>query len=46
MKKYFYIGLIVILAASLTLIGYGAYLNHTGEYQIAERMAGRVTNLK
>ncbi|MBR3721544.1 MAG: efflux RND transporter periplasmic adaptor subunit [Selenomonadaceae bacterium] len=46
MKKYFYFGLTVILAAALTLVGYGAYLNHTGEYQIAELMAGRVTNLK
>ena len=46
MKKYFYIGLAIILTAALMLVGYGAYLNHTGEYQIAERMEGRVTALK
>ena len=33
MKKYFMIGLGIVLALSLTIILYGAWLNERGEFQ-------------
>lgn len=40
MKKYFYIGLVIILVLSISIIFYGAYLNSRGENIIANRMNG------
>lgn len=41
MKKYFAIGLAIIILLSLGLISWGAYLNMQGEHNIASRMEGR-----
>ena len=41
MKKYFYIGMAVILLLSIGLVVYGAYLNYRDEHQIANRMESR-----
>ncbi len=41
MKKYFMIGLAIVLALSLGAIFYGAWLNERGEFQIARRMEER-----
>ena len=41
MKKYFMIGLALVLLLALSTIFYGAWLNERGEYKIAERMEGR-----
>lgn len=46
MKKYFMIGLGIVLALSLTLILYGAWLNERGEFQIARRMSERSLELQ
>ena len=46
MKKYFLIGLGIVLALSLSLILYGAYLNERGEFQIARRMSERSLELQ
>ena len=46
MKKYFMIGLGVVLALSLTIILYGAWLNEVGEFQIARRMSERSLELQ
>ena len=46
MKKYFMIGLGVVLALSLSLILYGTYLNGRGEFQIAKRMSERSVELQ
>ena len=45
MKKYFMIGLGIVLALSLTIILYGAWLNERGEFQIAKRMSERSLEL-
>lgn len=39
MRKYFMIGLGFVLALSLTIMLYGAWLNDRGEFQIARRMS-------
>lgn len=41
MKKLYIIGLVFILVAAMTLVGYGTYLNKAGENQITERMESR-----
>lgn len=46
MKKYFMIGLGIVLALSLTIILYGAWLNDRGEFQIAKRMSERSMELQ
>lgn len=42
MKKYFFIGIGVILALALSLVAYGAWLNISDEDQIARRMDSRI----
>lgn len=46
MKKYFFIGVCVILFTSLVLVGYGAWLNISDENQIASRMDNRVLKVE
>ncbi|SDZ97605.1 efflux RND transporter periplasmic adaptor subunit [Selenomonas ruminantium] len=46
MKKYFYIGIVVILMISLAIVAYGAWLNYSDENQIASRMDNRTLQLK
>ncbi len=46
MKKYFMIGLGIVLALSLTIILYGAWLNQRGEFQIAKRLNERSIELE
>ena len=41
MKKYFYIGVALIIVMAFSLVGYGAYLNYSDENQIAQRMDER-----
>ena len=41
MKRYFMVGLAIVLALSLGAIFYGAWLNERGEYQITRRMEER-----
>ncbi len=41
MKKYFYIGVALIILMAAALVGYGAYLNYSDEHQIAKRMDER-----
>ena len=41
MKKFYIAGLVFILIAAMTLVGYGTYLNKAGENQITERMESR-----
>ena len=41
MKKYYTIGLVLVLMCAVALIVYGTYLNRTGENKIAERMEQR-----
>ncbi len=41
MKRYFIVGLAIVLALSLGAIFYGAWLNERGEYQITRRMEER-----
>lgn len=45
MKKYFYLGIVLILLVSVALVGYGAYLNYSDENQITKRMAERSIHL-
>ena len=45
MKRYFMIGLGMVLILSLSLIAYGAWLNERGEVQITERMEERRLDL-
>ena len=41
MKKFFLLGLAIVLVIVIGIISYGAYLNRAGENVIAERMAER-----
>lgn len=41
MRRYFMIGLALVLLLALSVIFYGIWLNEQGEYQIAERMEER-----
>ena len=41
MKKFYFIGMMIILIMAVSLIGYGAYLNKTDENQIELRMEER-----
>ena len=41
MKRYFMVGLAIVLVISLSAIFYGAWLNERGEYQITQRMEER-----
>ncbi|MBQ7476443.1 MAG: efflux RND transporter periplasmic adaptor subunit [Selenomonadaceae bacterium] len=41
MKKYYTIGLVLVLMCAVALIVYGTYLNRTGENKITERMENR-----
>ncbi|MBR3747107.1 MAG: efflux RND transporter periplasmic adaptor subunit [Selenomonadaceae bacterium] len=45
MKKLYFVGLALILAAAVAIIAYGAYLNESGEKQITERMESRTIPL-
>ncbi|MBR3457432.1 MAG: hypothetical protein IKH16_04670, partial [Selenomonadaceae bacterium] len=45
MKRYYFIGIVVILALALALVGYGAWLNYSDENQIARRMEERALQL-
>lgn len=38
MKKYFFIGIAIILFFAIMLVGYGGYLNYTDEKKITERL--------
>lgn len=46
MKKLYLVGLVLILLFSVAIIVYGAWLNKTGEHQIAERMENRTIPLQ
>ncbi|MBQ6296802.1 MAG: efflux RND transporter periplasmic adaptor subunit [Selenomonadaceae bacterium] len=46
MKKLYIIGLVLILIFAVAMIGYGAWLNKTGEHQITERMENRTIPLQ
>ncbi|MBR1859885.1 MAG: efflux RND transporter periplasmic adaptor subunit [Selenomonadaceae bacterium] len=46
MKRYFYLGLIVMLMLIIGLVTYGAYLNQRDEAQISERMSERTIPLQ
>ena len=46
MKKYFYLGIAIILLMAMAMVGYGAWLNYSDENQIAQRMDNRVLQLK
>ena len=46
MKKYFYLGIVIIILMALALVGYGAWLNYSDENQIARRMDSRVLQLR
>ncbi len=46
MKKYYAVGLTVILLMAVTLTAYGTYLNRSDENQIAKRMAERTIPLQ
>ena len=41
MKKYFYIAMTMVIILSLTIIGYGIFVNYKGESIILERMNNR-----
>ena len=41
MKKFYTIGLVLVLMCAVALIAYGMYLNRAGESKIAERMENR-----
>ena len=45
MKRYFYIGIIIILILAVALVAYGGYLNYTDSNQIANRMENRLLQL-
>ena len=44
-KKYFYIGMAIILILSVMLVAYGGYLNYNDSNQIANRMEERALQL-
>lgn len=46
MKKFYFVGLVVILLMAFGLIAYGTYLNKTDENQIEMRMASRTIPLQ
>ena len=46
MRKYYAIGLALVLVCAVALIAYGMYLNRTGENKIAERMEQRAIPLQ
>ncbi len=46
MKRYFMMGMAIVLALSLGAIFYGAWLNERGEFQIARRMKERSVLLR
>lgn len=46
MKKYYALGLVLVLFCAVGLIAYGMYLNRTGESKIAERMENRAIPLQ
>ena len=46
MKKLYMVGLVLILLFAVSIIGYGAWLNKTGEHQISERMEKRTVPLQ
>ena len=46
MKKYYTIGLVLVLVCAVALIAYGMYLNRAGENKIAERMEQRAIPLQ
>ena len=46
MKKYYIIGLVLVLMCAVGLIAYGMYLNRAGENKISERMANRAIPLQ
>ena len=46
MKKLYMVGLVFILLFAVAIIGYGAWLNKTGEHQISERMEKRTVPLQ
>ena len=45
MKKLYLVGLVLILIFAIAMIGYGAWLNKSGEHQITERMENRTIPL-
>ena len=45
MKKLYMVGLVLILLFAVAMIGYGAWINKTGENQISERMKTRTIPL-
>ena len=45
MKRYFYLGIVIILSMAFAIVGYGAWLNYSDENQIAKRMDSRVVQL-
>ena len=46
MKKYYALGLILVLVCAVALIAYGMYLNKAGELKISERMESRAIPLQ
>lgn len=46
MRKYYAIGLALVLVCAVALIAYGMYLNRTGENKITERMEQRAIPLQ
>ena len=46
MKKLYMLGLVLILLFAVAMIGYGAWLNKSGENQITERMSNRTIPLQ
>ena len=46
MKKFYFVGLIIILLMAVGLIGYGTYLNKSDESQIEMRMESRTIPLQ
>ncbi len=45
MKRYYFIGITVILVLAVALVGYGAWLNFSDENQIARRMEERALQI-
>lgn len=46
MKRFYMVGLVLIVLFAVSMIFYGAWLNKTGENQIAERMESRTIPLQ
>lgn len=46
MRKFYFVGLVAILIMAIGMIAYGAYLNESGENQIAKRMRERTIPLQ